>query len=184
VIHPFDCFCPVCRGECDDPNVVRSYRAPDSHRSEFEDDQQIAYDVRRQSEQYDTYKEDSMKSAPKPAGTEKQAPAKSIRKAPEPSGNSGGGTFLRAADIGDRVGSSGVIAFLGKDAQEAPAGSFSDIFIPVSVKGKEYLMGLKFQSPNYRRLYARFGSNFNQWKGKVEVEVGKHMGNNYIMVVD
>lgn len=24
--HPFNCFCPHCRGEIDDPNVVQSYR--------------------------------------------------------------------------------------------------------------------------------------------------------------
>ena len=27
--HPFDCFCPVCRGDYDDPNIVKSYRMSD-----------------------------------------------------------------------------------------------------------------------------------------------------------
>ena len=29
--HSFDCFCPACRGEYDDPNVVKSYRVAGGH---------------------------------------------------------------------------------------------------------------------------------------------------------
>jgi len=58
------------------------------------------------------------------------------------------------------------------------------IEVTCKIGSEKYAWTIKYDSPNYRRLYKRFGSDITKWKGIVKVERKEHMGKEYVAVVD
>ena len=57
------------------------------------------------------------------------------------------------------------------------------IVLDVRVNGSVYSWTVKYDTPNYSKLYERFGVSEKNWKGAVKVEVKEHKGKEYIAVV-
>jgi hypothetical protein len=90
--------------------------------------------------------------------------------------------FLKAENIGNgKVGATASITVLS--APEPSESEFSDMTMPVRLKGASYAMGLKTSGGNYSRLYKRFGANPKKWKGAVKVEVKEFKKKRYVAVV-
>lgn len=90
----------------------------------------------------------------------------------------GGGSFIKAKDIGKRA----TLKIVGN---ARPGSGFSDYFIDVKLGRKEFVFGLKKSSGNFRRLYDRFGSNPKKWVGKsISVIPAENMGKTYIQIQD
>jgi hypothetical protein len=68
----------------------------------------------------------------------------------------------------------------GKDVE------FSDILVDVKLGPKEYTMGVRVKSGNYRELFERFGSDDRKWKGKkvkVAVKFSKRYKQDFVCVL-
>ena len=57
------------------------------------------------------------------------------------------------------------------------------IVLDVKVGGSLYSWTVRYDTPNYSKLYERFGVSEKNWKGPVKVEVKEHKGKEYIAVV-
>jgi hypothetical protein len=57
------------------------------------------------------------------------------------------------------------------------------IVLDARVSGSMFSWTVKYFSPNYSKLYDRFGDSEKNWKGVVKVEVKEHKGKEYIAVV-
>jgi hypothetical protein len=57
------------------------------------------------------------------------------------------------------------------------------IVLDVRVNGSVYSWTVKYDTPNYSKLYERFGVSEKSRKGAVKVEVKEHKGKEYIAVV-
>jgi hypothetical protein len=57
------------------------------------------------------------------------------------------------------------------------------IVLDVKGNGSMYAWTVKYDTPNYSKLYERFGVSEKNWKGAVKVEVKEHKGKEYIAVV-
>lgn len=57
------------------------------------------------------------------------------------------------------------------------------IVLDVRGNGSVYSWTVKYDTPNYSKLYERFGVSEKNWKGAVKVEVKEHKGKEYIAVV-
>ena len=89
--------------------------------------------------------------------------------------------YLKAKDISNKGPSE--ITLLG-EGRESSSRYAVGIDITCETGGKKYLWTIRYDSPNYRRLYERFGSEIAKWKGNVKVERKEHMGKEYVAVVD
>jgi hypothetical protein len=76
----------------------------------------------------------------------------------------------------------GMVTLLG--TMRASNSEFGEgIVLDVKVNGSTYSWTVKYASPNYSRLYKRFGDSEKKWKRPVKVEVKEHRGKEYIAVV-
>jgi hypothetical protein len=57
------------------------------------------------------------------------------------------------------------------------------IVLDVRGNGSMYSWTVKYDTPNYSKLYERFGVSEKNWKGAVKVEVKEHKGKEDIAVV-
>jgi hypothetical protein len=89
--------------------------------------------------------------------------------------------FLKANDIAEK--GTTPIALLG-EGRESSSRFGDGIEVTCQIGSKKYAWTIKYDSPNYRRLYERFGSEIAKWKGNVKVERKEHMGKEYVAVVD
>jgi hypothetical protein len=89
--------------------------------------------------------------------------------------------FLKAKDIAEN----GItkITLLGA-GQESNSQFGKGIDVACKIGNKAYTWTIKYQSGNYSRLFKRFGSEVENWKGVVKVERKEYMGNQYVAVVD
>ena len=81
--------------------------------------------------------------------------------------------FLKASDISEKGPSE--ITLLG-EGRESSSRFAVGIDITCETGGKKYAWTIKYDSPNYRRLYERFGNDITKWKGIVKVERKEHRG--------
>jgi len=96
--------------------------------------------------------------------------------------------FLTPAEIGSgkksgKLGSTATLSFLGECDVDLKNQYGARVQCAVQLNGERYIYGVKIDGGSYGRLYKRFGDNPKKWKGKVKVEVKKHMGKLYVAVV-
>ena len=106
---------------------------------------------------------------------------------PKPSseGSTASSPFLKAADIGRRIGATATLKVDGKDARIVDGNYGEQLIIDVTLNGKSYAMGITLDSVNYRLLFDRFGANPKNWRGSVKVTVKEsRQGNLYVAVVN
>jgi hypothetical protein len=84
--------------------------------------------------------------------------------------------FLKPGALGKSR--KGTVKIIG--VRDAPADSFSDIVVEVTIGKKKYDWGMRFSSGNYRRLHDEFGKNPAKWKGSVQVGVKEYIGKEYV----
>jgi len=89
--------------------------------------------------------------------------------------------FLKAKDIAENGLTK--ITLLGA-AQESNSQFGNGIDVACKSGNKAYTWTIKYESGNYSRLFNRFGSDVENWKGVVKVERKEYMGNQYVAVVD
>jgi hypothetical protein len=89
--------------------------------------------------------------------------------------------FLKVKDIAEKAITK--ITLLGA-TRESNSQFGKGIDVACKVGSKQYVWTVKYDSGNYRRLFDRFGSDAENWKGVVKVERKEHMGREYIAVVD
>jgi hypothetical protein len=89
--------------------------------------------------------------------------------------------FLRASDLGKKVGAKGVITFLGKPGRRIESQFGVQWAFPVKFKGKVYDWPVREDSGNHRRMYDRFKGKAP--KGSVNVELKDYNRNLYIAIV-
>jgi len=89
--------------------------------------------------------------------------------------------FLKAKDISKKGPTQ--ITLLG-EGRESSSRLGAGIEITCKIGSEKYAWTIRYDSPNYRRLYERFGSEITNWKGNVKVERKEHMGKEYVAVVD
>ena len=92
--------------------------------------------------------------------------------------------FLKPEHIGNgKLGATGVIVLTGENEIDMQNEYGARLQCTVLVGRKRFVYGVKFESGSYGRLFRRFGNNPKKWKGKVNVEVLKHMKKLYVAVV-
>ena len=89
--------------------------------------------------------------------------------------------FLKVADISKKEITQ--IKLLG-EGRKSNSRFGNGIEVACKIGDENYIWTIKYDSPNYRRLYERFGSEITKWKGIVKVERKEHMGKEYVAVVD
>jgi hypothetical protein len=180
--HAFGCPCHWCGGK-DGVEPVYEDQAPPSYdagESDFSTIsnfvigriKQLTSEVRIQNE------EQSKMKLPAAQGGRT---GKAITKLPDAQQSSGGGSYLKAADIAAR--GTTAITVTG-NVRESTGQYGAGIDIDAQIGKKKYTFTVKFASGNYPRLLARFGSNPAKWKGKVKVCRAQHLGKDYVQVVD
>lgn len=89
--------------------------------------------------------------------------------------------FLKAQDIAEK----GVteLTLLGV-AHQSNSQFGEGIDVPCKIGNKDYTWTIKFDSGNYQRLFDRFSSDVNKWKGIVKVERKEYLGKKYVAVLD
>lgn len=90
--------------------------------------------------------------------------------------------FLRAIDLGKKVGTKGKLTFTGKPGRKVDGNFGTQIVFPVKFHGKDYDFGVNVGSGNHNRLFQKFGKKIP--KGTVNVELKVNMGKSYIAIVD
>jgi hypothetical protein len=75
------------------------------------------------------------------------------------------------------------IRFLG-DGREIDSQYGKGIGVACRIGKEHYIWTIKYNKPNYTRLFERFGSDITRWKGIVKVERKKHKGNEYVAVLN
>lgn len=89
--------------------------------------------------------------------------------------------FLRASDLGKKIGAKGTITFLGKPGRRIDSQFGVQWAFPVKFKGKVYDWPIRENSGNHRRMFDRFGGKAP--KGTVNVELKDYNRNLYIAIV-
>jgi hypothetical protein len=89
--------------------------------------------------------------------------------------------FLKAKDIAEK----GVtkITLLGA-TRESTSQFGKGIDVGCKMGTQQFTWTIKYDSGNYSRLFNRFGSDAENWKGTVKVERKEYMGHDYVAVVD
>lgn len=89
--------------------------------------------------------------------------------------------FMKAADIGKKIGAKGKIVLTG-DARVNEQGRFGPQIMVGVVLGKTtYDLPVKIGSANHRILEENYGRNPKKWKNKkLNVEVKEYMNNRYV----
>jgi hypothetical protein len=117
---------------------------------------------------------------PKPKGNRLHT----AEKLPPPEASGDFDPFLNSSHIGKgKLGDTATLQFLGKCRLDEDNEFGPRLQCDVKLRGETYVYGVKLDGGSYGRLYRRFGNNPKKWKGKVEVEVKKHMGKLYVAVV-
>jgi len=94
--------------------------------------------------------------------------------------------FLKAKDL-PKKGST-KLTLLGEGHKSSSQfGEGIDVVCKIGIK--QYILTIRFdspdhRSPNYRHLFERFGDDIRKWKGTVKVARKKHMGHEYVAVMD
>jgi hypothetical protein len=89
--------------------------------------------------------------------------------------------FLKAKDIAEKGVTETTLLGEGRQSNS----QFGEgIDVACTIGGKKYLWPIKFDSGNYSRLFKRFGSDIENWKGIVKVERKSYLGREYVAVVD
>lgn len=92
--------------------------------------------------------------------------------------------FLKAEHIGKgKLGDTATLEFTGENSVEMKNEYGARVQCTVRLKGKQYTYGVKLDAGSYGRLYKKWGSNPAKWKGRVNVEVMRHMKKLYVAVV-
>ncbi len=101
---------------------------------------------------------------------------------PHPDGTGGEdlAPFLRVKDlpVGERVS----LQLLGH-ARFSKSQFGEGIILDAILCDKKFAFDVKFKSRNYIKLFRKFGDDAANWTGSVEVEIGNHLGNDYVKVV-
>ena len=58
------------------------------------------------------------------------------------------------------------------------------IEVACKIGSLQFTWTIKYDSGNYSRLFNRFGSDAEKWKGLVNVERKEYLGHEYVAVVD
>lgn len=106
----------------------------------------------------------------------------SHRRGPLPTPDSAGQTpFLKADDIKKK---GETILLLTGEVRELKNSQYgAQVAVAVELGGESYTWPVKIASPNYRKLFERFGADDAKWKGKVKVQRLVNLGKEYIAVV-
>ena len=76
----------------------------------------------------------------------------------------------------------GTVTLLG--TMRASNSEFGEgIVLDGKVNGSPHSWTVRYDTPNYLKLYERFGVSEKNWKGAVKVEVKEHKGREYIAIV-
>jgi hypothetical protein len=102
---------------------------------------------------------------------------------PPPTSNGSGELppFLKPKDISKKGISP--LTLLG-EGRKSNSKFGEGVNVSCKIGKKNYTWSIKRNSVNYRRLYERFGSDIEKWKGIVNVEGKEYMGQGFIAVVD
>ena len=89
--------------------------------------------------------------------------------------------FLKVKNIAEK----GVtkITLLGA-TRESTSQFGKGIDVACKIGAEQFTWTFKYDSGNYSRLFNRFGSDVENWKGVVKVERKEYMGHEYVAVVD
>ena len=91
--------------------------------------------------------------------------------------------FLRAKDISKQGTTE--IRLLGEGRESSSRfGKGIEVACKLKLTEDSYIWTIKYNSPNYRRLFKRFGNGITKWNGIVKVERKVHKGKEYVAVVD
>ena len=105
---------------------------------------------------------------------------KLIRKPEKSEGSSDGHPWLTPEALGKS--GKGTITLSG--AVRASNSEFGEgIVLDGKVNGSLHSWTVRYDTPNYSKLYERFGDSEKNWKGAVKVEVKEHKQKEYIAVV-
>lgn len=128
---------------------------------------------------YQNQKGETIVPLPKPKGARSTG---GMLPTPELSGDFD--PFLKAEHIGKgKLGDTATLVFTGKNVIDDDNEYGARLQCQVRLDGDLFCYGVKFESGSYGRLFKRFGSNPKKWKGKVKVEVMKHMKKLYVAVI-
>jgi hypothetical protein len=59
----------------------------------------------------------------------------------------------------------------------AETSDYSDVIFLVSVRGKQFRLGMRLFSPDYKALKKKFGAKRSDWHGSLKYKVLPHKGN-------
>lgn len=89
--------------------------------------------------------------------------------------------FLKPKDISKKRPTP--LTLLG-EGRESNGRFGKGIDVACKVGRKNYTLTVKYKSGNYSRLFDRFGSDIEKWKGIVKVKPMEYLGHVYVAVVD